>query len=96
MGKALLSEVVGSQSFSLQDGKFSTIHNLDDLLSLAIEFETDKVMFYQLMQPFTEDRETLDFFDSIITQENQHIERLQLYLDADVEESTIVSESLCY
>lgn len=94
MGKALLSDVLGSQSFSLEDAKFTKIRQLEELLSLAIEFEKDKVMFYNLLRSFIEDKATLDFLDSIIREENEHIRRLQVFLDSGVTEDAIMSESL--
>lgn len=94
LGKALLSDVLGSQSFSLEDAKFSKISQLEELLSLAIEFEKDKVMFYNLLQPFIEDKATLDFLESIIREENEHIQRLQAFLDGGAIENVIMSESL--
>ena len=94
LGKALLSDVLGRQSFSLDDAKFSKIRQLEELLSLAIEFEKDKVMFYNLLQPFIEDKATLDFLESIIREENEHIQRLQAFLDGGATEDVIMSESL--
>ncbi|UCF91155.1 MAG: ferritin family protein [Desulfobacterales bacterium] len=93
MGKALLSEVLGSQSFSLKDADFSEITEVHELLWLAIEFEKDKVMFYGLLRPFIEDQETLDFLDKIIDEENRHIQELHLFLDSETQESPILSES---
>ena len=61
---------------------------------MAIEFEKDKVMFYNLLQPFIEDKATLDFLESIIREENEHIQRLQAFLDGGTTEDVIMSESL--
>jgi rubrerythrin len=48
MGKSLLSDVLGKQNFSLKEADFSNISRLAELLSLAIEFENDKILFYNL------------------------------------------------
>jgi rubrerythrin len=93
MGKALLSEVLGSQSFSLEDADFCEISQLTELLSLAIEFEKDKVTFYRLLLPFIKDQATLDFLESIIKEENNHIQRLQKFLDTEAPAKAIMSES---
>jgi rubrerythrin len=85
MGKALLSDVLGSQSFSLKDANFSEISQIKDLLSLAIEFEKDKVLFYSMLRPFIEDVETHDFLKKIIAEENDHIKELQAFRDGDVQ-----------
>ena len=94
MGKALLSDVLGSQSFSLEDSKFTKIRQLEELLSLAIEFEKDKVMFYNLLRSFIADKDTLDYLDSIIREENEQIRQLQVFLDSGAIEDAIISESL--
>jgi rubrerythrin len=94
MGRALLSDVVGSQSFSLEQANFSEIRQLQQLLALAIEFEKDKIMFYKLLHPFIEDNATLDFLDSIIKEEEDHIQRLQTYLDSGATEEAIMIDNL--
>jgi len=76
MGKSLLSDVLGRQSFSLKEANFSEINELANLLLLAIEFERDKVIFYKMLRPFIEDSETLDFLEKIIKEETHHIEEL--------------------
>ena len=83
MGKALLSDVLGSQCFSLEDADFGEISQLTELLSLAIEFEKDKVTFYRLLLPFIQDTATLDLLESIIKEENNHIQRLQKFLNTE-------------
>ena len=86
MGKSLLSEVVGKQSFSLKEADFSKIRRLTDLLALAIEFEKDKVIFYKMLRPFIDDNETLDFLDKIIAEENHHIQALHKLVHREVAE----------
>ena len=46
MGRALLQDAVGAQSFTLEDADFSSMKKIEDLLSLAIEFEKDTALFY--------------------------------------------------
>ena len=57
MGKSLLRDVLGRQSFSLRETDFGEISQLSDLLLLSIEFEKDKVLFYNMLRPFIEDEE---------------------------------------
>ena len=83
MGKSLLSDVLGRQSFSLKEADFSEINQLEDLLSLAVEFEKDKVIFYNMLRQFIEDNETLDFLGKIISEETQHIQELKKLVDRD-------------
>ena len=68
MGKSILSDTLGRQSFSLEDADFSEIRQLADLVSLALEFEKDKVIFYKMLRPFIADGETLDFLENIIAE----------------------------
>ncbi len=84
MGKSLLSDVLGKQSFSLKEANFSEIDQLLDLLSLAVEFENDKVLFYKMLRPFIADDETLDFLEKIIAEETDHIQELYKLMDRHV------------
>ena len=93
MGKSLLSDVLGRQSFSLKEADFSEINELEALLSLAIEFEKDKVIFYNMLRPFIEDIETLDFLEKIIDEENNHIQELKQLVNRDAAEGKVSSDS---
>jgi rubrerythrin len=83
MGRALLREAVGDQRFSLDDTDFSKIKQVEALLALAIKFEKDTVLFYQMLQPFMEDRETVDQLKKIVEEEERHARTLQDFLDRD-------------
>ena len=91
MGKSILSDVLGSQSFSLREADFSEMSRLADLISLAVEFEKDKVMFYKMLRPFIEDRETLDFLENIIDEETNHIRELSTLKDRYAAQGKITS-----
>lgn len=93
MGKSLLSDVLGRQSFSLKEADFNKISHLKDLLSLAIEFEKDKVIFYNMLRPFIADNEILDFLGKIIDEETQHIQELNKLVDRYDTESRIRSKT---
>ena len=84
MGKSLLRDVLGKQSFSLKKADFSEINQLAELLLLAIEFEKDKVLFYTMLRPFIADKETLDFLEKIIAEEKHHIQELHKLVDRNV------------
>jgi len=94
MGRTLLKDVLGSQSFSLREADFTEMRNLEELLALAAEFERDKVMFYEMLRPFIEDRETVTFLEKIISEENRHIQRVQSLKEYNAEENVILSERL--
>ena len=93
MGKSILSDVLGRQSFSLREADFSEMSQLEDLISLAVEFEKDKVIFYKMLRPFIEDEETLDFLENIISEEANHIRELKRLMDRYDAEGKIVSET---
>lgn len=93
MGKSILSDTLGSQSFSLKDAHFSEIKQLADLVSLAVEFEKDKVIFYRMLRPFIDDGETLDFLENIIAEETHHIQELGALLNRDRAKGRIASET---
>ena len=92
MGKSILSDVLGSQSFSLKEADFSEMRQLVDLISLAVEFEKEKVIFYKMLRPFIEDRATLDFLENIIVEETHHIRELGTLMNRNAAERKITSE----
>lgn len=81
MGRTLLQNAVGAQSFALEDADFSNIRKVEDLLNLAIEFEKDTALFYGMLQPLIEDQKTLKQLHAIIQEENNHARRLRAFLD---------------
>jgi rubrerythrin len=77
MGRALLQDAVGAQSFTLEDADFSSMKKIEDLLNLAIEFEKDTALFYGMLQPLIEDQKTLEQLHAIIQEEEAHARRLK-------------------
>jgi len=77
IGRALLQDAVGAQSFALEDADFSSMKKIEDLLSLAIEFEKDTALFYGMLQPLIEDQKTLEQLHAIIQEEEAHARRLK-------------------
>ena len=80
MGRALLKNAVGAQSFSLEDSDLLSMEKIEDLLKLSIEFEKDTVLFYGMLQPLIEDQKTLEQLHAIIQEEENHIDRLKAFL----------------
>jgi rubrerythrin len=85
MSREVFNDILGKQTFSLQDTDFSRIKRIDDLISIFIEFEKDTVLFYDMLKPFLEDKETLAQMKKIIAEENAHIDRLQELLEAETQ-----------
>ena len=81
MGRALLQNAVGAQSFTLEDADFSSMKKVEDLLKLAVEFEKDTVLFYGMLQPLIEDQMTLEQLHAIIQEEENHVLHLKERLD---------------
>ena len=69
-GKTILNSVLGNQAFSLKDIDFSKVDRVDDLMKLAIEFEKDTILFYEMIRPLIDNTEELDHLDKIIAEEN--------------------------
>jgi rubrerythrin len=72
-----LRSLVGDQKFSLAEVDLSNIESVKELIELAIEHEKDTIIFYQMLQSFIEDPETLKDLDEIIAEEEQHIKLLK-------------------
>jgi rubrerythrin len=85
MSRELFKDLLGEQSFSLQDTDFSQVHRINDLIAIFIEFEKDTVLFYEMLEPFIENEETLQQLKEIIAEENRHIERLKEFLENEAE-----------
>jgi rubrerythrin len=77
MGRVLLQNAVGAQSFTLEEADFSSMKKIEDLLNLAIEFEKDTALFYGMLQPLIEDQKTLEQLHVIIQEEENHARRLK-------------------
>jgi rubrerythrin len=71
-----LKSLVGDQKFSLAEVDLSKIKSVKELIALAMEHEEDTIIFYQMLQSFINDPETVKELDKIITEEEQHIKLL--------------------
>jgi rubrerythrin len=80
MGSAILQEILGDQAFSLDEVDPSGIESVEKLLELAIEFEKDSIIFYEMIRSFIEDNATLESLEKIIQEERQHVTMLEEFL----------------
>lgn len=87
MSRELLNDLIGEQSFSLKEVDFSQVDSINDLIFTFIEFEEDSILFYEMLQPFIQDEDTLAQLDKIIVEENSHIERLREFILSDMPET---------
>lgn len=83
LNQELLTQLMEGQSFSLKEVDFTRISDIAALLKVSVEFERDTVLFYEMLQPFIEDPATLSQLAAIIAEENQHIEKLQTFMDSE-------------
>ena len=83
MGKNLLKEMLGDQSFSLGDTDFSKLENINELIKTLIEFEKDTALFYQLIRTAVTDQETQTLLERIISEENRHAHQLKAFLGSE-------------
>ena len=79
LGREMLNQVLGSQTFSLKEADFSKIKNIEDLRRTAIEFEKDTILFYEMIRSFVTDKEAMDQLDAIIEEENRHVRLFEEY-----------------
>lgn len=77
MNSDVLQNIIGKQSFTLQDIDFSGVDDMRSLINIFIEFEKDGILFYEMLRTFVKDRDVLESLDQIIAEEYRHIETLQ-------------------
>jgi len=83
MGREFINGILGKQSFSLKEVDFSRINRINDLIDIFIEFEEDGILFYEMLQPFIQDQETLVQLNKIIGEEKSHIEQLRKFKESE-------------
>ena len=59
MNRGILNDLIGKQSFSLQDIDFTDVGDPGRLVDIFIEFEKDGILFYEMLRTFIKDRKTL-------------------------------------
>ena len=80
MGKALLRDSIGDETFSLKDIDLSSLEQVETLISRAIEFERDTILFYELIRSFVKEKGARDLLDKIIDEEIGHMQVLEEFL----------------
>ena len=75
----MLQSILGNQRFSLGDVDLDGIDNLERLLSIAIEFEEDTIIFFQMLSSLLDDDDSRRGIDEIIGEEHHHIQALKEY-----------------
>ncbi len=80
LGQSILLGIVGDQAFSLEERDLSTIADLQEVLKIALDFEKDTVMFYEMMGTFVQEDAALAKLNQIIREENRHVNVLSEFL----------------
>ena len=80
MGRTLLLGVVGDQSFSLKERDLITTADSSEVLKIALGFEKDTVIFYEMMGSFIQEDAAATKLDQIIREENQHVKVLSEFV----------------
>jgi rubrerythrin len=76
MGRTLLQEMVGAQTFSLEQNTLNKVSNIEELLQQSQGFEQDTIQFYELLSGFIEDSDTMQQLETIIHEERSHLAEL--------------------
>lgn len=75
--RSILKDIIGDQTFSLEEVDLSKIHTPEDLLAIAEEFEKDTVLFFELIKNLVHEPGTLKHLEEIIEEERGHIQMIK-------------------
>ena len=76
-GSGILQDILGDQSFSLKEADLGHISSVREILDLAIEFERDTILFFEMILSLIVDEETGMELKEIIAEEARHVELLR-------------------
>lgn len=80
MGRALLTEMLGDQTFSLSAVELIDAATVVEVVEHAAEFERDTIVFYEMLADFVEEVEVAAQLRDIIAEEQGHMHKLNDYL----------------
>ena len=84
MSASMLRDIMGNQIFSLEDADVSKLRSVDELVAVAIEFEKDTIVFYEMIASFMTDKETRRELKEIIEEEQRHVRLFESYGDKEI------------
>lgn len=89
----ILREMMGEKSLSLDEVDFSTIQTATQMLETFVGFETDTILFYEVLEAFIEDPTAQKGLHLIVEEEKAHADKLremiQAISDDEIEEEII-------
>jgi rubrerythrin len=91
VGRQILTDFLGEQSFSLTPENLKRVGSLKALLQLVQEFERDTVLFYQLLGAAIEASEDVEQLARIVEEERRHERLLAHCLALDTEEAALLA-----
>ena len=74
---ALLQDYLGEHALSLDEVDLSHLTDTQQALKVALEFEKDTILFYDMIRGFVSEQRALAQLEAIIQEEQRHIEILQ-------------------
>ena len=77
MSREVFNDLLGEKNFSLEDVDFTSVEEIESMISIFIEFEEDSVRFYQVLELFVDDPADRANIKKIIDEERNHIKRLR-------------------
>lgn len=79
VGVNFLKNVIGDQKFSLEEADPSNLKNIEDILKVAIEFENDTIIFFEMLRSLIseDDKEVITGLNEIIEEEYRHVQILK-------------------
>jgi rubrerythrin len=78
-GRALLTEMLSDQTFSLSAEELKDARTVAEVIAQAQEFEKDTIVFYEMLADFVAESEPAAQLREIIAEEYGHIEQLNGY-----------------
>jgi rubrerythrin len=82
MGRALLTEMLSDQTFSLDAETLIDAETVAAVIAQAEEFEKDTIFFYEMLADFVAESDVAAQLREIIAEERGHIEKLRGYRQA--------------
>jgi rubrerythrin len=83
MGREVFGDLLERQTFSLEEVDLCAVTDTAELVARFIEFETDTILFYEMLAPFVQEGEPRKVLEKIIAEEYRHIEKLNEFLAAN-------------
>jgi rubrerythrin len=81
IGRSLLTDIMKSNTFSLDRKKLEEARDFTEILAQSIEFERDTILFYEILLDFLDNDETREKLKMIIREEQSHIKKLETLAD---------------